>query len=137
MLNSPMSNRTYDFLKWIAQIFLPAVGTLYFALSNLWHLPKVNEVIGTITAVDAFLGLLLKKSSDTYNKSDEKFDGSLAVDKTKEEPKVSLDLDKGVDSLDDNDEVLVKVTTETPAIPVEVAEKPKPRKRAPKKKVSD
>lgn len=63
-----MSNRTYDILKWVAQIALPAVGTLYFALSSIWGLPMGEEVVGTITAVDAFLGALLGISTAQYEK---------------------------------------------------------------------
>lgn len=63
-----MSNKVYDVLKWIAQIVLPALGTLYFALSEIWGLPLGAEIVGTITAVDAFLGALLGISSAQYNK---------------------------------------------------------------------
>lgn len=61
-----MSNKTYDILKYIAQIVLPAAGTLYFALSSIWGLPYGEQIVGTITAVDAFLGALLKISTDHY-----------------------------------------------------------------------
>lgn len=61
-----MNNKVYDILKWIAQIVLPAVGTLYFALSQIWGLPYGEQVVGTITAVDAFLGAILGVSSMTY-----------------------------------------------------------------------
>lgn len=63
-----MSNKVYDVLKWIAQILLPAAGALYFALADLWGLPYPAEVVGTITAVDAFLGCVLGISSSSYNK---------------------------------------------------------------------
>lgn len=63
-----LSNRTYDILKWIAQILLPALGTLYFALSKIWGLPFSTEVVGTIAAVDTFLGALLGISTAAYNK---------------------------------------------------------------------
>lgn len=63
-----LSNKVYDVLKWIAMYFLPAAGTLYFALSGIWGLPYGEEVVGTITAVDTFLGVLLGISSATYNK---------------------------------------------------------------------
>lgn len=61
-----MSNKVYDVLKWIAQIALPAAGTLYFALSQIWGLPYGEQIVGTITAVDAFLGALLGISSMNY-----------------------------------------------------------------------
>lgn len=63
-----MNNKTYDILKYIAQIVLPSLGTLYFALSQIWKLPYGEEIVGTITAVDAFLGALLKLSSTNYYK---------------------------------------------------------------------
>lgn len=61
-----MTNRCYDVLKYIAQIVLPALGTLYFALAKIWAFPYGAEIVGTITAVDAFLGALLKLSTDQY-----------------------------------------------------------------------
>ena len=61
-----MSNRTFDCLKWIAQILLPALGALYFALSQIWGLPYAEQIVGTITAIDAFLGALLGISSMKY-----------------------------------------------------------------------
>ena len=64
-----MSNKTYDFLKWLAQLFLPAAATLYFALSSIWGLPYGEQIVGTITAVDAFLGVILGISSANYNKT--------------------------------------------------------------------
>lgn len=63
-----MTNKTYDVLKYVAQIVLPALGTLYFALSEIWALPYGSEIVGTITAIDAFLGTVLKISSDNYYK---------------------------------------------------------------------
>ncbi len=63
-----MSNKTYDVLKWIAMYLLPAVGTLYFALADIWNLPYGEQIVGTITAVDAFLGVILGISSAQYNK---------------------------------------------------------------------
>lgn len=67
-----MSNNIYDILKWIALIVLPAIGTLYFALAGIWGLPYGEEIVGTITAVDTFLGALLGISAVNYNKNKEK-----------------------------------------------------------------
>jgi hypothetical protein len=64
-----LSNKTYDVLKFIAQIFLPAVGTLYFALAGIWGLPYAEQVVGTIMAIDAFLGVMLGLSTASYNKA--------------------------------------------------------------------
>ena len=63
-----MRNKTYDILKWVAQYLLPALATLYFAVAKIWGLPYGEEIVGTITAVDTFLGVLLGISTANYNK---------------------------------------------------------------------
>ena len=63
-----MSNKLYDFLKWVAQLLLPALGALYFALAQIWGFPYGEEIVGTLTAVDAFLGVILDISTVQYNK---------------------------------------------------------------------
>lgn len=64
-----LSNKMYDVLKWIAMYLLPAMGTLYFALAGIWNLPYGEQIVGTITAVDTFLGVLLGISTMQYNKT--------------------------------------------------------------------
>lgn len=68
----------YNILKWFAQVVLPGLATLYFALSTIWGLPYGEQVVGTITALDAFLGALLGISTMQYNKNGK--DGTLEVD---------------------------------------------------------
>jgi hypothetical protein len=65
-----LSDKAYDILKWIALYLLPALGTLYFALSGIWCFPYGEEVVGTITAIDTFLGVILGISTATYNKTE-------------------------------------------------------------------
>ena len=64
-----MSNKVYDVLKWIAMYLLPAAGTLYFALAGIWGMTYGEEIVGTITAVDTFLGVVLGIASTSYKKS--------------------------------------------------------------------
>lgn len=64
-----MSNKTYDTLKWIALYGLPAISTLYFAVASIWGLPYSEQIIGTISAIDTFLGVALGISTSQYNKS--------------------------------------------------------------------
>lgn len=66
-----MSNRVYDILKWIAQYLLPSLGTLYFAIASIWGLPYGEQIVGTITAIDAFLGAILGISTVRYKKKAE------------------------------------------------------------------
>lgn len=69
-----LKNSIYDTLKWIAQIVLPAIATLYFALASIWGLPYGEQIVGTITAIDAFLGAILGISTANYNKRKEEED---------------------------------------------------------------
>lgn len=64
-----LSNKAYDVIKYIAQYILPAIGTLYFALAGIWGLPYAEQIVGTITAIDTFLGVILGISSKRYNDS--------------------------------------------------------------------
>jgi hypothetical protein len=64
-----LSNKTYNVLKWIAMYLLPALGTLYFALAGIWGFPFGEEIVGTLTAVDTFLGVILGISSSYYHKN--------------------------------------------------------------------
>lgn len=66
-----MSNKMYDILKWITTVVLPAIGTLYFALAGIWDFPYADQVVGTITAVVTFLGIVLGISSAQYKKKTE------------------------------------------------------------------
>lgn len=61
-----MSDEVYDILKEFAQVWLPAIGTLYFAIASIWGLPYAEQIVGTITAVDAFLGTVLHISTIQY-----------------------------------------------------------------------
>lgn len=62
-----MSNKTYDILKYITQIVIPAVGTLYFALAGIWGFPYGEQIVGTLAALDTFMGVVLGISSKQYN----------------------------------------------------------------------
>lgn len=64
-----LNNKVYDVLKYVAQIILPALATLYLAIAGIWNLPLGEQVSGTIMAIDTFLGVLLGISSANYNKN--------------------------------------------------------------------
>lgn len=105
-----LSNKAYDILKFLAQILLPASGTLYFALAGLWGLPAAEEIVGSITAVDAFLGVILGMSTTSYNKSDARYDGTIDVEDKFGEPKrYTLNLSSDPNELDSKNEVTFKV----------------------------
>lgn len=76
---SVFSPRTYDILKWCVTIVLPAVATLYLTLASTWDLPAKDEVVATITAVSAFLGVLIGISAKRYKESDAPHQGDMIV----------------------------------------------------------
>ena len=63
-----LSNKTYDILKEIAQIWVPAIATLYFTLAGIWGFPYGEQIVGTLAAIDVFMGAVLKVSTIQYNK---------------------------------------------------------------------
>jgi hypothetical protein len=85
-----LSNKFYDVLKFVAQVLLPAAGTLYVTLAALWDFPSPEAVVGTIVAVDTFLGVLLHISTSAYNTSDSKFAGTLTVHDTEDGSELHL-----------------------------------------------
>jgi len=67
-----LSNKVYDILKWVAQVVLPALGALYFGLAQIWGFPYGEEIVGTLTVIDVFLGALLGISTAQYNRLKDK-----------------------------------------------------------------
>lgn len=98
-------DKTYKVLKWIALYLLPALGTLYFALASIWGFPYGEQVVGTITAVDTFIGVLLGISTHNYNG-----DGTLVVN-TDDPSKdlYELKLNVPIDELPNRNSITFKV----------------------------
>jgi hypothetical protein len=102
-----LKGKTYDTLKFLAQVGLPAFGTFYFALAGIWGLPGAEQVVGTIVAVDTFLGVLLHISSSAYSKGIEQ-GGEVLIN----DDQISFQLDDtktDIDKLGDKNEVRFKV----------------------------
>jgi hypothetical protein len=104
-----ITGKLYDTLKFLAQIAFPALGTAYFTLAQIWGLPAAEEVVGTIVVVDTFRGVILGLSSNAYEKSDAKFDGTVGVIETADKLSYVLNLDEDPVKLKDKTEVRLKV----------------------------
>lgn len=105
-----LSNRSYDILKRIVTVVLPGLGALYFALAQIWGLPMADQVVGTISAVNVFLGVVLGISTKAYNNSDVRFDGEVDVVEENDGKKTFvLALYNEPDQLQSMDEVRFKV----------------------------
>ena len=99
-----LSNKAYDMLKWIAQILLPGLGTLYFALSSIWNLPYCEQVVGTLSAVTVFIGMLLGLSAAKYPG-----DGTIKMQGATYRTKLSIPMEK----LNEKKSVVLKVEEPT------------------------
>lgn len=100
-----MTNGMYDKLKWVAQYLLPGLGTLYFTLSGIWGLPYGEQVVGTFTALDVFLGVLLGITSRNYEG-----DGTMIIDTSNPDRDIyRMELNDPLDDLSSKSEVIFKV----------------------------
>jgi hypothetical protein len=112
------SGKVYDVLKWIAQVVLPALGTLYFTIDELMHWDHGALISGIVLAVDAFLGVILGLSSNQYNKQvrDNAPDGDLIVSETDGEKYFGLGISKDAfEGIADKTTVRLNVVKNTPS----------------------
>ena len=104
-----LTGKMYDRLKFLAQVVLPALATLYAAVGALWGLPATAAVVGTIVAVDAFLGVVLQISSSSFNSTTAQ--GTLNIHQTLEGKTFNLELDGDPEyELEGKDKVIFQVT---------------------------
>lgn len=104
-----LNNNIYDKMKWVTQYLLPATATLYFALAGLWGLPYAEQVMGTIVAIETFLGILLGISSKNYQNAT---DGELLISEHPDKDVYSFILNEDPSSLKGKDTVTVKVNSQ-------------------------
>lgn len=106
-----LSNEAYDFVLRLTKYVLPGLGTLYFTLAGIWNFPYAEQVVGTIVAVEAFLGVLLAFAKRSYEQVGVKYDGELIVD-TKDPKKdvYTLDLHRQLEDVATKKELTLKVT---------------------------
>ena len=72
-----LHNKVYDALNFIALVALPAFGSLYLSLAQVWNLPGAEKVTATVIVLDTFLGAVVRISWRRYNQNDANFDGYL------------------------------------------------------------
>lgn len=104
------SNATYNKLKSLVTVILPAFSSAYYGLAELWDFPNVAGVVGSIAIITTLLGTLLGISTRSY-KANYPYDGDLVVSKSESGGKVyALELHGGdVDNLDKRDTITFKV----------------------------
>ena len=109
-----ISNKAYDILKRFVTLVIPGIGALYFGLAGIWNLPSAEQVVGTCALIATFGGVLLKFAENSYNASDDKFDGVITVqDKPSGGTLYDMVLGKPAEELTDQSTVQFKVVDET------------------------
>lgn len=106
-----LNNKQYDVIKYLTVVLLPAVGTLYFALSQIWGLPAGEAVLGTLAAIQVFIGATMRVTTKQYEESGEKYIGEINVTENPDKTLFSLDLEGDPEELIDKDEAIFKVNS--------------------------
>jgi hypothetical protein len=108
----------YNVVKKSATIVLPALGALYFALAQIWGLPKAEEVMGTIAAINTFLGVVVQISKKSYYASGNQYVGEIKVQDDGEKITASLVVDGPAEDILGMKEATFKIsdTGENPII---------------------
>lgn len=109
MADVTLSSKTYDNLKRATQVGLPALGSLYFGLSQIWGLPAGEEVVGSLALLTTFCGVILGVSSKTYKNSDADVDGEIRIEKVEGKKVYALELEGDPGDFKDNQRVIFKV----------------------------
>lgn len=106
-----LNNKQYDVIKYLTVVLLPAVGTLYFALSQIWGLPAGEAVLGTLAAIQVFIAATMRVTTKQYEESGEKYIGEINVTENPDKTLFSLDLKGDPEELIDKDEAIFKVNS--------------------------
>ena len=64
------NNKTYDILKWIAMVVLPAFVLMFKAIGHEVSFELTDTIANILVAVNAFLGTILGVSTANYNEEE-------------------------------------------------------------------
>lgn len=71
-----MTDKTFNFIRFLAEIAISAVGALYYAIADIWSLPYGDAVVATCAAVSAFLGIFTEWQRYKYQQNKENDNGT-------------------------------------------------------------
>lgn len=63
-----MSNKTYNFIRFLAEIGITAIGTFYKVVAEIWDLPHGEAVLATCVALSTLVGVWTEFQRQSYNK---------------------------------------------------------------------
>jgi len=63
-----MSNDTFDFLRFLAEIGISAIGAFYEGLAEIWNLPYGKAVMATSLLLSTLLGVFTEYQRNKHKK---------------------------------------------------------------------
>lgn len=116
---TPMLNDSaYNVIKKSATIILPAFSALYIALAQIWHFGHVDQVVGTVTALNTFLGVTVQLSKKSYYASNAPYVGEIKVESDGERKVFSLVVDGDPEELENMSSANFKINSDTGETPI-------------------
>jgi hypothetical protein len=108
-----LSDSAYNVVKRSATIIFPALSALYIAVAQIWHFDHVEEVVGTLTAVNTFFGLIIQLSKKSYYASSAPYVGEIKVQSDGEKKIFSLVVDGDPEELENMSSANFKINSDT------------------------
>lgn len=109
MKNLKLKSAVYDILKPLALVVLPALSALYVTLGSLWNFSNVEAVVGTIAALDTFLGVILGIAGKNYAEGRGLYDGHVSIIEAPEGTKYVLELDYDPSLIEGKERIILSV----------------------------
>lgn len=110
------NTKLYDWLKYLAQVGLPALATFVLAVGNIWHWNATEGIVATIVALDTLLGALLLLTSANFagqealKAANVEYNGEVEITSGDDgEPRALLNLDEHPVALVGKKEMRMKV----------------------------
>jgi hypothetical protein len=113
-----LSNSAYNVVKKSATIVFPALSALYIALAQIWNLDHVDQVVGTLAALNTFLGVLIQFSKKSYYASSAPYVGEIHVKNEGEKKVFSLVVDGDPEELENMSSANFKINSDTGETPL-------------------
>lgn len=108
-----LSDSAYNVVKKSATIVFPALSALYIAIAQIWNFDHVEQVVGTLTAVNTFLGVLIQLSKKSYYASSAPYVGEIKVKNVGEKKVFSLVVDGDPEELENMSSANFKINSDT------------------------
>ena len=70
-----LSNDTFDFLRFLAEIGITAIGAFYKGVAEIWELPYGEAVLATSFVISTLLGVFVEWQRKKYKQKNEFFSG--------------------------------------------------------------